>query len=48
LHRFALVQSAMTFNTQYSDTGLFGVYYTAEMDNIMEAQWVVMRYKLTH
>jgi len=40
---FPLVQSAMTFNTQYSDTGLFGVYYTAEMDNVMEAQWAVMR-----
>ena len=40
---FPLVQSAMTFNTQYTDTGLFGVYYTAEMDNVMEAQWAVMR-----
>jgi len=40
---FPLVHSAMTFNTQYTDTGLFGVYYTAEMDNVMEAQWAVMR-----
>ena len=40
---FPIVQSAMTFNTQYTDTGLFGVYYAAEMDNVMEAQWAVMR-----
>lgn len=33
----------MTFNTQYSDTGLFGVYYVAELDNIYECHWAVMR-----
>ncbi|EKX54348.1 hypothetical protein GUITHDRAFT_83986 [Guillardia theta CCMP2712] len=40
---YPLVQSAMTFNTQYSDTGLFGVYYVAEMKNVMEAQWAIFR-----
>jgi processing peptidase subunit beta len=41
--QYPLVQSAMTFNTQYSDTGLFGVYYVTDLANIMEAQWAVMR-----
>ena len=26
-----------------SDTGLFGVYYVAEMKNVMEAQWAIFR-----
>jgi len=41
--QYPLVQSAMTFNTQYSDTGLFGVYYVTDLANIKEAQWAVMR-----
>jgi len=41
--QYPLVNSVMTFNTQYSDTGLLGVYYVTELDKVMEAQWVVMR-----
>ena len=41
--QYPLVQSAMAFNTQYSDTGLMGVYYVTELDKVMEAQWAVMR-----
>mmetsp|Transcript_22373 Transcript_22373/g.55115 ORF Transcript_22373/g.55115 Transcript_22373/m.55115 type:complete len:514 (+) Transcript_22373:43-1584(+) len=40
---YPLVQSAMAFNTQYSDTGLIGVYYVTELDKVMEAQWAIMR-----
>mmetsp|Transcript_23314 Transcript_23314/g.45299 ORF Transcript_23314/g.45299 Transcript_23314/m.45299 type:complete len:513 (+) Transcript_23314:86-1624(+) len=40
---YPLVQNAMAFNTQYSDTGLLGVYYVTERDNAMEAQWAMMK-----